>query len=50
MRSEAEWIKFLDADDVLAPYTLTAIHGPAKEIPPEIQVVTGGIHRIIGGR
>lgn len=43
--SRAEWIKFLDADDVLAPYALNYIQYAAA-IPARIQVVTGGCHRI----
>jgi glycosyltransferase involved in cell wall biosynthesis len=50
LRSRSEWIKFLDADDVLAPFAVNAVRSPFTQIPPEIQVVTGGIHRIIEGR
>jgi len=49
-RSRAEWIKFLDADDVLAPYALDALRNALGELPPAVQVVTGGCHRIVNGR
>ena len=43
--SRTEWIKFLDADDVLAPYALNYIQLGA-EVPEHVKVVTGGCHRI----
>ena len=49
-RSWAEWIKFLDADDVLAPFALDALRNVLGEMPSYIQVVTGGCHRIVDGR
>ena len=45
--SQAEWIKFLDADDVLAPFALDCVRD--DEIPGEIKVVTGACHRIADG-
>ncbi|MEW6157231.1 MAG: glycosyltransferase family A protein [Verrucomicrobiota bacterium] len=47
--SQKEWIKFLDADDVLAPFALNCLH-QAPELPDHIQVVTGGCHRVINHR
>jgi glycosyltransferase involved in cell wall biosynthesis len=45
--TKAEWIKFLDADDVLAPYALAVVRGAKPPIPPQVQVMAGGCHRII---
>ncbi|HAB16157.1 MAG TPA: glycosyltransferase family A protein [Verrucomicrobiota bacterium] len=45
--TEVDWIKFLDADDVLAPYALNVIRDPDDPIPPGVQVVAGGCHRVI---
>lgn len=46
-RSRAEWIKFLDADDVLAPFALDLVRRAHPPIAPEIQVLAGGCHRIV---
>jgi glycosyltransferase involved in cell wall biosynthesis len=40
-----EWIKFLDADDVLAPFALNAIHH-GDELSETVKVLTGGCHRV----
>jgi len=50
LKSRAEWIKLLDADDVLAPFALDIIRNAGHEIPPHVQLLTGGCHRIIDGR
>jgi len=50
LNATTEWIKFLDADDVLAPFALDALRARIDAISEEVQVVTGGIHRIINGR
>jgi len=47
-RAKAEWIKFLDADDVLAPFALDALRR-AKDLPDSIHVLAGGCHRIVDG-
>lgn len=47
-RAKAEWIKFLDADDVLAPFALDALRR-AGDMPESIHVLAGGCHRIIDG-
>jgi len=48
IRSRADWIKPLDADDVLAPFALDVLrHTP---IPDEVQLITGGCHRIHNNR
>jgi glycosyltransferase involved in cell wall biosynthesis len=48
-RSRAEWIKFLDADDVLAPFALDVLRNTAGQMPQSIHVVTGGCHRLSDG-
>ena len=42
------WLKFLDADDVLAPYVLETFR--QMEIPPEVMVVTGPQVKVHNGR
>ncbi len=49
-RSRAEWIKFLDADDVLAPFALDLVRRAHPPIGEAIQVVAGGCHRIVDHR
>lgn len=49
-RSRAEWIKFLDADDTLAPFALDLVRRAQPPISEEIQVVAGGCHRIVDHR
>lgn len=49
-RSRAEWIKFLDADDVLAPFALDIVRLAQPPIPEHVKVVAGGCHRIINHR
>jgi len=48
--TSTEWIKFLDADDVLAPFALKIIHLSEPEYPLNVKVVMGGLHRIHNGR
>jgi len=48
--SRAEWIKLLDADDVLAPYALDIVRQKSSPIPFEAKIITGGAHRIHNGR
>jgi len=47
-RAKAEWIQFLDADDVLAPFALDALRR-ANDLPESIHVLAGGCHRIVDG-
>lgn len=47
LQARGEWIKFLDADDVLAPFALNAVRHPVDPIPEGTQVIHGGVHRII---
>lgn len=49
-RSGADWIKFLDADDVLAPFALDFVRDSRFPIPPEAQVLAGGCHRVADGK
>ncbi len=49
-RSRAEWIKFLDAADVLAPFALDLVRRAQPPIAEHIQVVAGGCHRIVDHR
>jgi glycosyltransferase involved in cell wall biosynthesis len=49
-RSRAQWIKFLDADDVLAPFALDLVRRAQPPIAEHIQVVAGGCHRIVDQR
>lgn len=49
-RSRAEWIKFLDADDVLAPFALDLVRRAHPPIADEVKVVAGGCHRIVDHR
>lgn len=48
-RAKAEWIKFLDADDVLAPYALQSLRGVEATLAPDVTVYTGGCHRMYKG-
>jgi cellulose synthase/poly-beta-1,6-N-acetylglucosamine synthase-like glycosyltransferase len=48
-RAKAEWIKFLDADDVLAPFALDALRR-ADDLPKSIHILAGGCHRVVDGR
>jgi glycosyltransferase involved in cell wall biosynthesis len=45
--TQADWVKFLDADDVLAPYALDVVRRAEPPIAPEIQLVAGGCHRVM---
>ncbi len=45
--TQAEWIKFLDADDVLAPYALNIFRDPEFPTSPDIHVVAGACHRVV---
>lgn len=45
--AHADWIKFLDADDVLAPYALAALRKPPSPIPSHVHVLAGGCHRVV---
>lgn len=45
--SNAHWIKFLDADDVLSPFALTAVRG--GDIPETTQVLAGACDRMKDG-
>jgi len=47
-RAKAQWIKFLDADDVLAPFALDALRR-ADDLPDSIRILAGGCHRIVDG-
>ncbi len=46
LQARGEWIKFLDADDVLAPFALNAVRHPLEPISRGTQVIHGGFHRI----
>ena len=46
-RSRAEWIKFLDADDVLSPFALDLVRRAQPPIAEEVKVVAGGCHRVV---
>jgi len=46
LQCQAEWIKFLDADDVLAPYALDALRNSLRDMQPTVQVLVGGMHRV----
>lgn len=48
--SNADWIKFLDADDILAPFALDVVRGLSTAIATEAKVVSGGCHRISNSR
>ena len=45
--TQAPWIKFLDGDDVLAPYALRALSHP---FPDQVEVVYGGMVFVVDGR
>lgn len=47
LEARGEWIKFLDADDVLAPFVLTAIRPGGEGHVKRAQVLHGPFHRII---
>ena len=49
-RSGADWIKFLDADDVLAPFALDFVRDSRIQISSEVQVLAGGCHRVSDGQ
>ena len=44
--AKADWIKFLDADDVLAPFAFNALREADPPVAPHVQVFAGGCHRI----
>jgi len=48
--TSADWIKPLDADDVLAPFALELLRRAVPPLPDDIHVFAGGCHRIIDGR
>jgi glycosyltransferase involved in cell wall biosynthesis len=48
LRARTEWIKFLDADDVLAPYALDLLRN--QSLSEDVKVVAGGCHRIVNGK
>lgn len=48
-RASCHWIKFLDADDLLAPFALDAFRAAAAQMPDTVQVFTGGVTRVIDG-
>ncbi len=48
-RSRAEWIKFLDADDVLAPFALDFLREVVPRMPASVQVVAGAWYRLGDG-
>jgi glycosyltransferase involved in cell wall biosynthesis len=48
-RSNASWLKFLDADDVLAPFALSLLRQSAKQVPNLTSLISGGCHRIHNG-
>jgi glycosyltransferase involved in cell wall biosynthesis len=48
--SNAEWIKLLDADDILAPFALDIVRQKDLPIPFEVKIITGGAHRIHNSR
>jgi glycosyltransferase involved in cell wall biosynthesis len=50
LRSRAEWIKFLDADDMLAPFALDLVRQARHPVPDHVMVLGGGCHRIVNGR
>lgn len=43
------WVKFLDADDLLAPFALDAFRAAAAQMPDTVQVFTGRVERVIDG-
>ena len=49
LHSSKQWIKFLDADDVLAPYALNCVHHE-DEIPEAVKVLAGCCHRMVDNR
>lgn len=49
-RSGADWLKFLDADDVLAPFALSLLRQSAEGAPPSVCLISGGCHRIHNGK
>src|SRR5207249_7696815 len=48
--SRADWIKLLDADDVLTPFALSILHRVNPPIPPYVKLITGGCHRMHNGQ
>ncbi len=49
-QTSADWIKPLDADDILAPFALDLLRHSSPSFTDEIHVFAGGCHRIIDGR
>jgi glycosyltransferase involved in cell wall biosynthesis len=39
--ARGDWIKFMDADDLLSPFALNAFRAAATSIPPNVAVVSG---------
>jgi glycosyltransferase involved in cell wall biosynthesis len=48
--SRADWIKFLDPEDVLAPFALEIVRSDRWTIPAAAMVVFGGRHRLANHR
>jgi len=44
--ANTDWVKPLDADDVLAPFALDLVRHAAP-IPPHVHVLGGGCHRVV---
>lgn len=47
-QNACDWLKFLDADDVLAPFALEAFR--ECEIPDSVQVVSGAMVKVVDGK
>ncbi len=48
-KSKGTWIKFLDADDLLAPFALSLLRHPNMRLDDDTHVVVGYYHRVLNG-
>lgn len=47
-KTSGDWIKFLDADDMLAPFALESFR--QTEIPSKVAVVSGAMYQTVSGK
>jgi glycosyltransferase involved in cell wall biosynthesis len=48
-KANGDWLKFLDADDVLAPFALSLLRQSAAKASEFVRLISGGCHRIHNG-
>lgn len=48
-QASGEWLKFLDADDLLAPFALNAFRALESKVPAEVACLMGGYFKVHNG-